>query len=330
MPSPSLSRRHLVLAAAGAGLSCWSAHLQAQDTYPAKPVQVLVGFPGGGALDVAMRVVINALAHEGVAPMVSLNRPGASATIAATQAARAAPDGYTLLLATSANMGIAPHLYPRLPYDSRKDFSPVAQFAVGQNVVYASQASGIRSLAELRERLRAQPGRLSYASPGAGTTAHLTFEMFKAREKMFIVHVPFRGSPAAIGSVVAGELDVGVDAIGPTQAFIRSGRIVPLVQTGATRSSLLPEVPTFAELGLANMPSGTYLGLSAPQQTPEPVLTTLRRALQRVLAKPEASQQLAAAGFEARFVDGPAFAEMMAADSQQWRQAVQYSGATGS
>lgn len=330
MPTKRLSRRHVVLASASALLPALHMHAQAQQAYPSRPVQVLVGFPGGGALDVATRVVINALASEGVTPMVSMNKPGASATIAATQAARAAPDGYTLLLATSANMGIAPHLYPQLAYDARKDFAAVAQFAIGQNVVYASPASGIRSFAQLRERLRAQPGRLNYASPGAGTTAHLSFEMLKARDKLFVVHVPFRGSPAAISAVVAGELEVGVDAIGPTQAFIQSGRIVPLVQTGSRRSAALPDVPTFAELGLTDMPSGTYLGLAAPASTPATVLATLREALRRALARPEVGQQLAAAGFEARFVDGPAFAELMAADSAQWHQAVQYSGATGS
>lgn len=144
------------------------------------------------------------------------------------------------------------------------------------------------------------------------------------------MHVPFRGSPAAISAVVAGELEVGVDAIGPTQAFVQAGRIAPLAQTGRTRSAVLPGVPTFAELGLADMPSGTYLGLSAPAQTPPAVVAALQGALRRVLAKAEVGQQLTAAGFEARYVEGAAFGEMMAADSRQWREAVQYSGASGS
>ncbi len=329
MPAHRFSRRSFVLAAAGASLPALPAFAQAQAGYPSRPVQVVVGFPAGGALDVATRALTNALAAEGIAPVVILNKPGASATIAGAQVARSAPDGYTLLLATSSNMGIAPHLYPRLPYDARKELVPVAQFAVGQNVIYAGQASGIKSFAQLREKLRAQPGQLNYASPGAGTTPHLTFETIKVREKLFIVHVPFRGSPAAISAVAAGELEVGVDAIGPTQAFIRSGRIVPLAQTGSRRSAILPNVPTFAELGLTGIPSGTYLGLSAPAQTPEPALTALRDAMRHALAKAEVSQQLAQAGFEAQFVDGPAFGEMMTADSLQWDQAVKYSGATG-
>lgn len=174
-----------MLACAGGLLSAHAPLLRAQESYPTKPIQVLVGFPGGGALDVASRVVINALAAEGMGPMVAMNKPGASATIATAQAARAPADGHTLLLSTSANMGIAPHLYPNLPYDARKDFTPIAQFAVGQNLLYASPASGIKSFAQLRERLRARPGKLNYASPGAGTTAHLTVEMLKAREKLF-------------------------------------------------------------------------------------------------------------------------------------------------
>ncbi len=301
----------------------------AQAPYPARPIQVVVGFPGGGGLDVATRVVTNGMAEEGVSPVVIVNRPGASATIAAAQVARAAPDGYTLLLSSSANMGIAPHLYPKLPYDPVADFVAVAQFGVGQNVVYASQASGIRSFRDLQARLRAEPGKFNYASPGAGTTAHLTFEMIKAREKLFVVHVPFRGSPAAISAVIANELEIGVDAIGPTLSFVKSGRIVALAQTGSRRSALLPDVPTFEELGLRGMPSGTYLGLSAPAQTPEPVLAALRTSIKRFLAKPDAVAQLALAGFEPAYVEGTAFSAAMRTDAAQWGTAVKYSGATG-
>lgn len=302
---------------------------EADGKYPIRPVQVVVGFPGGGALDVATRIVTNGLAAEGLTPLVIVNKPGASATIAATQVARATPDGYSVLLATSANMGIAPWLYAKLPYDAEKDFTPIAQFAVSQNVIYANAGSGIKTLKHLLERIKAEPGKVSYASPGAGTTAHLTFEMVKAQQAAFVVHVPFRGSPPAITSVIAGELDVGVDAISPVMPFVKSGKVVPLAQTGERRSASLPDVPTLSELGIKGVASGTYLGFAVPAQTPPAVVAEWREGMRRFLAKPAAAQQFAQIGMDISFLDDKAFAQAMQAEKRQWEGAVKYSGATG-
>lgn len=305
--------------------SAWS-----QTKYPDRPVQVWVGFPGGGALDVATRIVTQAMADEGIRPIVVMNKPGASATIAAAQVARQEPDGYNLLLATSSNFGIARYLYARLPFDATRDFEPVAQFALSQNVIYAAKQTGVRTLPELLAKLRSRPGKLNFASPGRGTTPHLCFELLKAREKLFAVHVPFNGSPAALTAVAAGEVEFGVDAVGPSQAFIRSNRITPLAQTGNRRSAALPDVPTLAELGHPGLPPGTFLGLSAPAGTPEPVLKQLRQTVRAATVDPAVVKQLADAGFDASFLDGAAFARAMQDELRMWESAVKYSGAAQS
>lgn len=317
------------LVAVGLGTSM-SPRIWAQRKFPSKPVQVWVGFPGGGALDVATRIVTNAMSDEGIRPIVVMNKPGASATIASAQVARDEADGHSLLLATSSNMGIAPFLYAKLPYDVSRDFVPVAQFAIGRNVFYAGKGTGIKDFREMLVKVRANPGKLNFASPGRGTTPHLCFEMLKARDKLFIVHVPFSGSPAALTGVAAGEVEFGVDAIGPAQAFIRSGRVLPLAQTGNKRSAALPDVPTLQELGFDGLPSGTFLGLSAPAQTPEPVLQELRGALGKSLAKPVVVKQLADAGFDVEFVEGAAFARLISGEAKMWESAVKYSGAAQS
>ncbi len=302
----------------------------AQDKYPSRPIQVLVGFPGGGAMDVAARVVTNALADEGIQPLAIINRPGASATIATGQVARSAADGYTVLLSTSANLGIAPYLYAKLPYDHDKELVPVAQFGVAQSVIYAAPSLGVRDVNELLRRIAATPGKLNYASPGSGTTAHLAFETIKANRKLFIVHVPFRGSPAAITSVLSGELEIGIDAIGPTLSHIKAGKIVPLAQTGPKRSASLPEVPTLDEMGVRGIPSGTNLGFMMPSGTPAAILGLWSAAMKRVLATPTVAEQLGAVGVDVAYQDARAYAATMASEQKLWQAAVKYSGAAAS
>lgn len=299
------------------------------ERYPARPVQVVVGFPGGGALDIATRIVTTGLSSSGFGPLVVVNRPGASATIATSQVARSAPDGYTVVLAASANLGIAPWLYPKLNYDVERDLVPVAQFAVSQNVIYASAASGITTLKQLLDTIKSSPGKLNYASPGSGTTPHLSFEMLKAKQSLYVVHVAFRGSPAAITSVIADELNIGVDAIGPVLPFIKSGKVVALAQTGDKRSASLPDVPTLLELGISGIASGTYLGIAAPAQTPAPIVAQWRSAIKQFLEAPGTAQQFSQIGMDVRFSDEKAFASAIQAEQKAWQAAVKYSGATG-
>jgi len=326
----STRRSFLQKLAAGAVASSDAFSATGQAKFPARAVQVWVGFPGGGALDVATRVVTMAMADEGIRPIVVMNKPGASATIAAAQVAHLEPDGYNLLLATSSNFGIAPYLYPRLPFDAARDFVPVARFALGQNVIYAGQHTQVKTFPELIARIRSHPGKLNFASPGRGTTPHLCFELLKSRTRLFPVHVPFNGSPAALTAVAGGQVEFGVDAIGPAQVFMKWGRITPLAQTGDTRSAALPDTPTLKELGYTGIPPGTFLGLCAPAGTPRPVLEELRGALRSATANPATIKQLTDSGFDAAYLEGAAFTKSIEDELNVWEAAVKYSGAAQS
>lgn len=294
----------------------------AQANYPTRPVEVVVGFPGGGALDAATRVITEALTNQGIDPMVVLNKPGASGTIALGQVAREPADGYALGLATSSNLGIAPFLYPELPYQL-KDFTPVGQFAVSQNVIYVNPNSGIRDFESLLAKLKAEPGQHHFVSPGTGTTPHLCFELLKTRYGLDVTHVPFKGSPAALSGVVGGEALLGIDAIGPALAFFQGERLVPLAQTGSERFSGLSAVPTLEELGATGLPVGTYLGFVAPAGLPEPVLQALSAALSEIAKRPDTAESLARAGMTLAYLPPNEFAQTIEAEATAWRDAVE-------
>lgn len=324
-----MQRRSVLKGLMFGGLACTAGRAlpALASAYPSQAIQVAVGFPGGGALDVATRMVTEALAGQGIQPMVILNKPGASGTIAAAQVAREAANGYHLALATSSNMGIAPFLYPDLSYRPAEDFTPIGQFAVSQNVVYTNPDDDVTDFADLVARLRAKPGHYHFVSPGAGTTAHLCFELLKVRLGLQATHVPYKGSPAALSAVAAGEVMVGVDAIGPALGFFKSGRLRPLAQTGERRFSELPDVPTFAELGVKDIPGGTFLGFSAPAGLPAGIQETLAAALTKVTAERALADRLLTAGMTAAYLDPSAFATAMQAEAASWGEAVQASNA---
>ncbi len=299
----------------------------AQERFPSRPVRLLVGFPAGGPLDLAGRLVFERVARALGTTAVVENRPGASGMLAAQAAAGAGPDGHVLLMAATANLAISRFLYEKLPYDADRQLRPVAQFATSQNVVYARPGLGIRTLAQLRDWLRASPGRYNYASPGAGTTPHLTMEVLKATDRLYVVHVPFRGSPPALTSVAAGDVEFGVDAVGAALPFVRQGRVVALAQTGERRTAALPDVPTLAELGYRNFPSGTFLGLSAPAGIDDGIVATLEQQVGAVLQDTDVRTRLQDLGMDAAFLGASAFGASIATQLPFWKRAVDYSGA---
>jgi tripartite-type tricarboxylate transporter receptor subunit TctC len=322
-----MQRRHWLTSTFAA--LAWPRIGTAQGTYPDRPIQVLVGFPGGGALDVATRIALNAMEDAGIRSVVVINKPGASATIAAAQVARAPGDGYSALLATSSNLGIAPYLYPKLAFAPDKDFEHVAQFGVSQNVIYCNASSGIRTFSDFLKAIRARPGGFNYASPGSGTTAHLCFEMLKAGQKLFVVHVPFRGSPPAVTAVLGGELDIGIDALGPPLPYIQAGKLIALATTGQRRSAALPQVPTLAELGVQGIPAGTFLGFSLPADTPQAIRLQWSQATAKAVASASVVTEFQKIGIDPTFLDGPAFTAAILSERHFWKEAVAYSGATG-
>lgn len=311
------------------GTCCFGLHLaQAQDAYPSKPVRIVVPFPGGGALDNPTRVVAEKLREHFGKPFIVENRPGASGNIGTEQVVRAAADGYTLLMGASANTSINRFLYKKLPFDVDRDLVPIAQFASSANVIYVNPSFPAKTLKEMIAQLRLRPGAYSYASPGSGTTPHLAMEMLKAKQKVFIVHIPFRGSPPAVTAVAGNEPPIGIDAAIATVPLVRSGKLRALAVTSEARLPMLPDVPTTAEAGVEGLEISNYLGLSAPAGTPRAVTSALSSEVSRIIQSAGTASRIADAGAEPHYLGPAAFAQRMLRDRESFNEAVRFSGAT--
>lgn len=297
----------------------------AQD-FPAKAIKVVVPFPAGGAMDVATRVVTAAMEHGLSVPMVVENKPGASGNIGTVQVVQSVPDGHTLLLGIAANTAINRFLYDKLPFDADRDLVPIGQFGSSTNVIYVAPSFSASTVAELLAHLKRAPGKENYVTPGIGTTPHLAMELLKKRTGTFVVHVPFRGSAAAIAAVLGGEVPIGVDAIVAAAPAIRSGKVTPLAVTSAERSSVLSDVPTLRELG-HDIDASTYLGLFAPAKTPPAIVQRLTKELEAALKKDETRARLRNLGIEPVFAPKELFARRISSELPMWKEAVSYSGA---
>lgn len=300
----------------------------AQRDYPHKPVRVVVPFPAGGALDIPTRIVTDRLALRLGQAFVVENRPGASGNIGTEQVVRAAADGYLLLMGAAANTAVNRYVYPKLPFDVDHDLTPIGQFGVSTNVIYVHPSLPVSSLAELVKLIRRQPGKLNYASPGAGTTPHLAMELLKARQKIFVVHIPYRGSPPAVGSVSSGELQIGIDAVIAAGPQIRSGRLKALAVTNENRVSTLPDTPTVAEAGFSGLETSSYLGFFAPAGTPAEIVAKLGAELAFALNAPEVIERLQRAGIEPQFLPAAKFIERIKRDREAFREAVNFARVT--
>ncbi len=296
--------------------------------YPAKPVRIIVPYPAGGGIDVLSRLVGARLAQRFNQPVVIENKPGAGTIVAAESVARAAPDGTTLMVTTDATISINPHLYAKLPYDPVKDFAPITQLVFLNQLLVANAALPVSNLKELIAYARAQPGKLNYASYGIGSQPHLAMEIFKNQSGTDIVHVPYKGIPQAVPAAIAGEVQLTFSGAASAQAHIKAGRLKALAIGGAARLPLMPEVPTFAEQGFADVPANAWFGLFAPAGTPREVIATLHAEVTRVLRDPDFLQkEIAAKGYELVASTPEEFAAFLAADTRRNAQAVKISGA---
>ncbi len=282
--------------AAAALVACTFA-AQAQ-TYPVRPVKLVVAFPPGGPTDVVARIFAQELGALWPAPMLVENRAGAGGLIGTEAVARAAPDGYTLIIATTANHASAPHLYTKLPYDPQTDFVYVAPLTATSSVLLVHPAVPATSVKELVEYLKARKGQVNYSSPGRGLTGHLGMEMILAATGTEAVNVPYKGSAPAGAAVAAGEVQMTLDPTPTAINYIRSGKARGLAVTSTARSPLLPELPTFAEAGYPGIEVTTWNGLAAPAGTPAEAVERIRRDLATIMKKPEVRERLARMGAE--------------------------------
>jgi tripartite-type tricarboxylate transporter receptor subunit TctC len=273
----ALLRAVVYLAFATSGVLGLSASNADAQGYPSKPVRMVVGFPPGGGTDILARIVAQKLSETWGQPVMVENRPGASATIGAGVVAKAAPDGYTLSMGQLTPNAIAPALFPNLPYDAQKDFVPIILVGTSPNILVTHTALPAKNVAELIALAKAQPGKLSYASSGAGSLQHIAAELFKADAGVEILHVPFKGSGQAVTDLMAGQVDMNFDSIPAVIQHVRSGRLRALAVTSAKRAPAFPELPAIAESGFRDYDLTTWWGLFAPAGTPADVIAKVHR-----------------------------------------------------
>ncbi|CAN7770569.1 tripartite tricarboxylate transporter substrate binding protein [Pseudorhodoferax sp. LjRoot39] len=278
-------------------LSVGAAQAQAQQ-WPAKPIQLVVGYAAGGALDVMARVVAQRMSESLGQPVVVDNRGGANAGIAGEFVARATPDGYTLLVATPSIESVNPFIYSKLPFDAQHDLAAVGALGSVKLILATRKGLGLNDTAALVDYAKAHPGKLTYGSAGAGSTTHLVGELFKISTGTSITHVPYRGASATLQDLLAEQIDFLFDpGLGAQHA--RAGKIKLLAVASKTRSPLFPDVPTLSEQGFKNMDWDTWVGVYAPAKTPAHIVATLNQEINKALATASVQQRLRDIGGEA-------------------------------
>ncbi|MCU0942856.1 MAG: tripartite tricarboxylate transporter substrate binding protein [Hydrogenophaga sp.] len=312
------SRRHLVLAAGALTLGAGLARAQAQ-TFPDKPVTLVVPFAAGGTTDVLARALAERLQQVLGQPVIVESKPGAGATLGAEFVAKARPDGHTLLVG-AVHHTIASSVYKRLGYDFSRDFQPLTMIAMVPNVLTVSATSPARSVAELIALAKAAKPEFTYGSNGNGTAQHLIGTQFQKLTGTSLVHVPYRGSGPLTTDLIGGQVTMSFDTITPVLPHIQNGRLRALAVTTARRASALPDVPTLAESGLAGFDIGTWFGVLAPAGTPRPVTARLADEMQKIIQSPEFRKRMAEIGAEAIGNTPEQMAAQIRSDTEKFAQ----------
>jgi tripartite-type tricarboxylate transporter receptor subunit TctC len=296
--------------------------------YPEKPIRMIVPFPPAGAADVMARGMARQLGAELGQQIVIENTGGAGGQIAAESAAKAAPDGYTLLFATMGTHAINPALYRKLRYDPVKNFAPISLTHLTPRVLVVRSSLPVKNVPELIALAKSKPGALTYGSAGNGSSSHLSGALFENLAGVDLLHVPYKGSAPLLTDVLGGRVDMTFDSYAVYREHINSGKVRPLGVTSKSRMRALPQVPTIAETGLKGYEVSNWLGLFAPAGTPDPVIKTIHAALGRAMANRELREQLVALGIEPTFGTPEELAALIRAELPRWAEIVKKSGAT--
>jgi len=311
--------KHLLLLAVAAA---FASTVSAQ-SYPAKPIKLVAPSTPGDAPDVIARLVADKLSTALGQQVVVENRPGAGGVVGSDYVAKAAPDGYTLIMGNAGSHGINAAVYAKLPYDIQRDFAPVSQVAVAPNVMVINPSLPASTVAEFIAYAKANPGKLSYASGGNGSSAHMSMELFKSMSGIDIQHVPYKGSSPALTDVVSGQVAAFIGNMPPTVPLIKAGKLRALAVTTKSRSALMPELPTIAEAGLPGYETVAWFGVLAPAGTPPEIVHRLSAEIARIAKSPEVGEKLVAMGAEPVGSTPEEFKAVIDRDIAKWKPLAQ-------
>jgi tripartite-type tricarboxylate transporter receptor subunit TctC len=297
-------------------------------SYPSKPIRLIVPSPPGDGSDLMARAIGERLTAAWGQPVVVDNRQGAGGRVGTEAAAKAAPDGYTLIMGNAGSNGINAALYRDLPYDLERDFVAITQVMRAPNVLVINPALPAKSVAELVALFKANPGKYSYASGGNGSSAHFTAELFKTMAGVDVTHVPYKGATPALTDVIGGQVAMFMGNLPPAIGHIKAGRVRALAVTTAQRSALVPDVPTVAESGLAGFETVAWFGLFAPAGTPRDIVDRINAEVAKIVQQPEIRERIATLGGEPVGNAPEAFAAIVRSDIAKWKRVAQASKIT--
>ncbi len=300
------------------------AHAQ---TFPTKPIRLICPFPPGGAVDIASRAIAHEMSKTIGQQVIVENRPGAGGNIGGAEAARSAPDGYTIFMTTSGINAINPALYSKMPFDPNKDLVPVSALVSLNNVLVLHPSVTAKSVAEIIAMAKAQPGKMTYASSGSGTSIHMSGEMFKHLTQVDILHIPYKGSSPALTDLLGGQVMMMFDNVPSALPHIKSGKLRALATTGAKRDPTLPDLPTVAEAGVVGYESGVWFGLSIPAGTPREIIAKLNAEAVKGTRSPDFVTRMTALGYNIIGSTPEQMSDMLKKEVSTWGPIVKASGA---
>jgi tripartite-type tricarboxylate transporter receptor subunit TctC len=295
---------------------------QAATAFPTKPIRIIVAYTPAGTTDILARAIGQKMSETWGQPVIIDNRAGAAGNIGTEVAARATPDGHTLIMGTAGTHGINVSLYRKLSWHPLNDFAPISLAAMVPNIMVVNNSLPVKNVREFLAHVKANPGKLSYGSPGNGSTAHLSMELFKSMTGASLVHIPYKGSAGVLADVMGGQIAVTIDNMPPYLPQVKAGKIRALAVSTAKRSSAVPDLPTIAEAGVPGYEAGAWFGLLAPTGTPKPVVTQLSNETARILKLPDISKRISELGAEPVGSTPEQFTALIKSEIAKWAKVI--------
>jgi tripartite-type tricarboxylate transporter receptor subunit TctC len=300
----------------------------AAETWPARPVRIIVPFPPGSSPDLVARMLTDKLAQALGQPVIVENKPGAGGNLGTGLVAKAEPDGYTLGLSIPGPLAVNTVLYKKMDYDPFTELAPLTLVAVSPNVLIVNPSLGVNSVKEFIDYAKAQPGKLNYGSIGNGSASHLTMELLKMQAGVDIVHVPYPGSPQVITSILANQVQAGFVVPGTAMPLVQSGRVKAIAVTSSTRSPVLPDLPTVAEAGFPGFESSAWIGMVAPAKTPKPIIDRLSQELVAIIHSQDVREKMLKIYFQAVGTAPDGLSSLMRSERDRWAKVIKQTGAS--